>query len=76
MKSHHLFLAGLILLGFGTIIRLRIGRRRFRRRTLTGLQRFPTYENSLVTRAGEGCAGVVGALFLLAGLLLTLAGLA
>ena len=67
---------GIIMLIIGCLIRYRVGKRRFNRRNPFGLQRYRTYDESLVTRGGEGCAGAIGTLFVLAGLLLVFAGLA
>jgi hypothetical protein len=71
-----LFIAGLALTVLGLLIRYSIGRRRFNRRSPFGLQQYHSYKEALGTRAGEGCAAGFGALLILAGILLTLAGLA
>ena len=77
--NHHqpvIFVIGLGLLGLGLLIRFVIGRNRFNRRTPFGLQQYKTFGEAWVTRRGEGCAGAIGTLLLLAGILLSLAGLA
>lgn len=71
-----LFVAGIVSLLLGLIIRYSVGRRRFNRRTPFGLQQFRSYNEALATRGGEGCARVIGTLLLLAGALLVLVGLA
>jgi hypothetical protein len=77
MKHHFdLFIAGLGITVLGVIIRYSVGRRRFNRRSPFGFQQYHSYNEALGTRAGEGCAAGFGALLILAGILLTLAGLA
>jgi|HubBroStandDraft_1064217.scaffolds.fasta_scaffold133457_3 hypothetical protein len=71
-----LFFSGCGLFLFGALLRYGIGRRRFNRRTLTGFQRFRSYDEALITRGGEGCVSTIGYLIMLAGTLLTFAGLA
>ena len=71
-----LFVVGLALLLIGLIIRYSVGRRRFNRRNPVGNPQYRDYNQSLVTRGGEGCAKVIGTLLVLAGLLLVLVGLA
>lgn len=71
-----LFIAGIVLLLFGIVIRYSAGRRRFNRRTPFGLQQYRSYNEAIVTRGAEGCAGSFATLLILAGILLALAGLA
>ena len=71
-----LFILGIAFLVFGLFIRYSVNRRRFNRRNLLGLQQYHSYNRALVTRTGEGCARGFAAVFILAGILLTLAGLA
>lgn len=71
-----LFVAGIVLLLLGLIIRYSVSRRRFNRRTLFGLQQFRSYNEALATRGGEGCARTVGTLLILTGLVLVFVGLA
>jgi uncharacterized iron-regulated membrane protein len=71
-----LFVVGLALLLIGLIIRYSVGHRRFSRRNPFGNPQFRGYNQSLVTRGGEGCAKVIGTVLVLAGLLLVLVGLA
>jgi len=71
-----IFLIGIALLALGLIIRYSVGRRRFNRRNAFGNPQFQGYNQSLVTRGGEGCAKGIGTLFILAGAVLILVGLA
>jgi hypothetical protein len=75
-RQFQILAIGTILLLIGGLIRYQIAKRRFNRRNPFGLQRYRTYDEGLFTRVGEGCAGAVGTLFALAGILLCLAGLA
>ena len=70
-----LFVAGIVALILGLIIRYSIGRRRFNRRTPFGSQQYRSYNEALATRSGEGCARVIGTLLVLAGLVLIFVGL-
>ena len=71
-----LFVAGIVVLLLGLLIRYSVGRRRFNRRTPFGLQQYRSYNEALATRSGEGCARVIGNLLILAGAVLVLVGLA
>jgi len=75
-RQFHILAVGVILLVIGGLIRYRISKRRFNRRNPFGLQRYRTYQEGLVTRVGEGFAGAIGTLLVLAAILLSLAGLA
>jgi hypothetical protein len=75
-QKHTLFVLGISLLLIGLFIRLAIGRRRFNRRNAFGIQQFQSYDQNLVTRSGEGCAGLFANFLILAGILFMLAGLA
>lgn len=77
MKAHHHYIipCGLILSALGLVIRYQIGRRRFNRRGMAGLQQFPTYRKAVLITLLERLILTVGNLSLLAGLfLLALAG--
>jgi hypothetical protein len=71
-----LFVIGITLLLFGLIIRYSVGRRRFNRRNPVGLQQFQSYNQAVITRAGEWCARAIGTMLIVAGILLSLAGVA
>jgi hypothetical protein len=71
-----LFVVGLALLLIGLIIRYSVGRRRFSRRNQFGNPQFRGYNQSLVTRGGEGCAKGIGTLLILVGVALVCVGLA
>jgi hypothetical protein len=77
MKTHqnyHLTI-GLLLLAVGLYIRYHIGRRRFNRRGIGGLQQFPTYGRFILIMTLEKVIYFTATLCLLAGLfLLALAG--
>ena len=51
MNNH--FLTGLLLAGFGLLVRYHISRRRFNRRGIGGLQQFPTYGRFIFTMTVE-----------------------
>jgi hypothetical protein len=65
-ESSMLFL-GLILLILGCIIIYSISKKTFNRRTITGIEIFISYENSLTTRVREGCLKVIAWCFILGG---------
>jgi hypothetical protein len=66
---------GFLLVTVGLFIRFHIGRRRFNRRGIGGLQQFPTYGRFIFTMAVEKVIYFIGTLCLWAGLvLLALAG--
>jgi hypothetical protein len=75
-RQFHILAIGIALLVIGGLIRYQISKRRFNRRNAFGLQRYRSYEEGLVIRGGEGCVGAIGTIFILAGILLCLAGLA
>ena len=71
-----LFIIGITSILFGLIIQYFIGRRRFNRRNPVGLQQFKSYNQAAITQAGEGCTRSFATMLVLAGIMLTLAGLA
>jgi hypothetical protein len=69
------YLTGMILSALGLLLRYHIGRRRFNRRGIGGLQQFPTYGRFIITMAVEKFIYFIATLCLIAGLfLLALAG--
>lgn len=69
------FLTGMILIAIGLLVRYQIGRRRFNRRGIGGLQQFPTYGRFIITMVVEKIIYFIATLSLLAGLfLLAIAG--
>jgi hypothetical protein len=67
IQHNHLTLHACILLGIGLIIRYWIGRRRFNRRSIAGLQLFSSYEKWwLITRI-ERLVNFLALLAILAG---------
>ena len=63
-------ITGLLLTAIGLFIRYHIGRRRFNRRGIGGLQQFPTYGRFILTVTIERIIYFIGTLCLLAGLFL------
>lgn len=61
---------GLSLTGLGLCIRYHIGRRRFNRRSIAGLQLFSSYSRGLILTCLESLFNLLGLLAILAGLLL------
>jgi hypothetical protein len=72
MYAHHSYSipCGLFLPGIGLFIRYRIGKRRFDRRGMAGMQQFPAYGRAVVVTSLERLILFIGNLSLLAGLLL------
>ncbi|QHS55199.1 hypothetical protein GWR56_06465 [Mucilaginibacter sp. 14171R-50] len=69
--THHLtLLCGLILIALCSVIRYQIGRRRFNRRGVGGLQHFHTYQKYVVVTTLERIIMIVANLCGLAGLVL------
>ncbi len=60
-------IAGPALLVLGIWLLYRMGRRRFNRRNAMGVQVFPSYSNSLLTRGAETLIRLLGWVFVLAG---------
>jgi hypothetical protein len=58
---------GGILFVTGVIIIFAINKKRFNRRSITGMETFNSYENSLRTRGSEGCIKVIAWVFVLGG---------
>jgi len=69
---HHIFLHPLILIIVGLIVRYAIGRRRFNRRGITGLQLFSSYEKWWLTTRMEAVINFLALLAMIAGLILLL----
>jgi len=63
-------ITGLLLSAIGLFIRYQIGRRRFNRRGIGGLQQFPTYSRFILTVTIERLIHFIGTICLLAGLFL------
>ena len=73
---HHPLTLSAICVMIGLILRYTVAKRRFNRRTITGLQFYETYDQGLITRFMEGVARLIGTLLLLAGVVLALGVLA
>jgi len=72
MEKHHSYAmpCGLLLTALGLTVHYHIGRRRFNRRGIGGLQQFPTYGRFVFTVVVERVIYFIGTLCLLAGLFL------
>jgi len=69
------WLTAILLCALGLFMRYHIGRRRFNRRGIGGLQQFPTYQKFILTMILEKVIFLIATLCLWAGLfLLALAG--
>jgi hypothetical protein len=64
---------GIFLVVTGIVVCYKIGKRRFNRRNLAGLEWFPSYSRAVLTRLAEGLFGLLAKLMILTGLLLLLA---
>ena len=60
---------GSLLLITGLFIRYQIGRRRFNRRSITGVQIYSSYIKAILTSIIETLLNIVGALFIVAGII-------
>jgi len=67
IQHNHITLHACILLGLGLIIRYWIGRRRFNRRGIAGLQLFSSYEKWWLTTRIEALFNFLALLAILAG---------
>jgi hypothetical protein len=70
---HQAAVWGIFLLVAGAAVRYKIGKRRFNRRSLAGLEWFSSYRRAVLTRLVEGLFILLAKLMILAGLLLLLA---
>ncbi|HVU97765.1 MAG TPA: hypothetical protein VHE34_21220 [Puia sp.] len=71
---HHMVLHGLLLILIGLFIRFKVGQRRFKRRTVTGMELYSSYAKGVITRCLEGVAAFSGRILILVGLVLVIAG--
>jgi uncharacterized membrane protein len=69
-QHHYIIPCGLLLIVIGLFIRYHIGRRRFNRRGIGGLQHFPNYHTGLLTMILETLMKLIGTFCLLTGLFL------
>jgi len=63
-------ITGIVMLAVGIIINYIISRRRFYRRSITGMQVFKTYEHAWVTRWIERIGKLIAFLLIIGGLIL------
>ncbi|MEO7214544.1 MAG: hypothetical protein ABIX36_17190 [Mucilaginibacter sp.] len=68
--NYTVLLLAIILFVAGLLIRYIIGRRRFNRRGVGGLQHFKSYNTSLIIPVMERVLNIIGALMILAGIAL------
>jgi hypothetical protein len=74
IRIHHPLLFGVLLIAYASFRLYRIAKRRFNRRTITGISLYPSYRRSLLTRLKEGLGTLLAVLLLLAGILFFLIG--
>lgn len=72
VQHHYICLHAYILLGIGLTVRYWIGRRRFNRRGIAGLQTFSSYERWWLTTRIETLVNFIALLAILCGLFLLL----
>lgn len=72
MRAHEIVAcaAGISLLAVGLLLHYHIGRRRFCRRNVAGVQQFTSYRRALWVTFCERLAGLIATLFITAGGLL------
>jgi len=70
IQHNHITLHACILLGLGLIIRYWIGRRRFNRRSIAGLQLFSSYGRWWLTTRIESFVNFLALLAIIAGIFL------
>jgi hypothetical protein len=73
---HHsvlLKIFGPLLMIAGFIIRFKISEKRFNRRSITGIEIFPSYKKAVTTQAKEGCAGILAKMLIFIGIVFILA---
>jgi len=69
IHTYHTNHYGILLLITGLFIRYQIGRRRFNRRSVVGVQIFSSYLRSILTKILETLLNIVGVLFIVVGLI-------
>lgn len=70
IQHHSIALHAFILIGLGLAVRYIIGRRRFNRRGVAGLQLFSSYEKWWLTTRIERLFNLLGLLVIIAGIVL------
>ena len=70
--TNHLTIVAIILLVLGLLIRYIVGRRRFNRRTIAGLQQFKNYNIAVLTTVLERLFNVIANLMIIGGIILYL----
>ena len=64
---------GVLMILVGLVVRYKIGRRRFNRRSITGLEMFSSYGRGVIVRLVEGIVGFLARVSIWVGLALVLA---
>jgi hypothetical protein len=62
---HHVTVWGIFLLVAGAAVQYKIGKRRFSRRSLAGLEWFSSYRRAVLTRLVEGLFSLLAKLMIL-----------
>ena len=70
--TNHLTICAVILLMFGLTLRYIIGKRRFNRRGVAGLQQFKSYDIAIITVMIEKAANIIAALMIIGAVILYL----
>lgn len=63
-------IVGVVLVITGIIIRYMIGRNRFNRRSITGVETFSSYERMNLTRLLEWLGSIIGLLLIIGGIIM------
>jgi len=70
--TNHLTIYAIILLALGLSLRYIIGKRRFNRRGVAGLQQFKSYSVALITTIVESVVNIIAALLIIGAICLYL----
>jgi len=68
--NNHSNIYPILLLGLGLFIRYHVGRRRFNRRSIAGMQMYSSYFRALLTTIIEILFNLIGLLFIIIGLII------
>jgi hypothetical protein len=71
-EDFSLLIVGILLLFIGILIRYLIGKRRFKRRTIGGMQLFKRYSMSLIIPVIEGLGIIISFIMILSGTFLVI----
>ena len=70
--SDRITLDAVVLVAIGLILRYFIGKRRFNRRGIAGMQYYNNYKQALITTTIERLANIIASLLIVAGIILYL----